>query len=112
MAGHQRDLLDAQTSLEQPAGCLVAQVVEVQVLDLQRAARPPERGADRARVVGEDAVAAGVVLALHADKTQCIESSQVEQRHPLVVAVLLAWILAVTNEHDPDRKSTRLNSSH
>src|SRR3546814_5408710 len=22
-------------------------------------------------------------------------------RHPLVVAVLLAWILAVTNEHDP-----------
>src|SRR3546814_8076410 len=40
-------------------------------------------------------------LALHADKTQCIESSQVEQRHPLVVAVLLAWILAVTNEHDP-----------
>src|SRR3546814_2772181 len=46
----------SQTSLEQPVGGLVAQVVEVQVLDLQRAARPPERGADRARVVGEDAV--------------------------------------------------------
>src|SRR3546814_20718550 len=63
--------------------------------------RSPERGGARARVVGEDAVAAGVVLALHANKTQCIESSRVEQRHPLVVAVLRAWILAVTNEHDP-----------
>src|ERR1700745_3505396 len=57
VAGDERDLLDQKAGFEQPAGRLVAQVVEVQVDDLQLLAGASERRADRPGVVGKHAVA-------------------------------------------------------
>ena len=56
VAGDERDLLDAESGFKQAARALMAQVVEVQVVDAQDLASSGEDVADGLVVAREDAV--------------------------------------------------------
>ena len=86
--GHQRNLFDGQADLEQAAGAFVAEVMEVEVLDVSICASAAERRADGFRVVGEDRILrVSEMLSLRHDEGPGIEPGGGEERDPLVVAL-------------------------
>lgn len=100
--GHQCNLFDGQADLEQTAGAFVAEVVEVEVLDVSIGTGSAERRADRFGIVGEDlTLRPSEILGLRHDEGPGIKSGGGEERDPLVVAGLVARVLAVSDQEHP-----------
>src|SRR5690606_31206427 len=87
------NFLDAVALFEQPRSRLVAQVVEVQVLELEDMDCPSERRADRLGVVGEDQRAVD-------EAPTVLDDLPGIARHleGAVVADLAAWMLHVAEQ--------------
>lgn len=99
VAGDQADLLDGVLRLEQSAGGLVTEVMEVQVLDPQLPARTPERRPHGPGVVGKGALALAAERFLFLQQGPGVEPGGVEQGDLLVIAGLVARVLAIAHHH-------------
>ena len=53
MAGDKGDAFDRQAGFKEAAGCLVPQVMKLEVFDIKMLTGAPKRGADGLRVIGK-----------------------------------------------------------
>jgi hypothetical protein len=105
VAGDEGHLLDRESCLEQAARSLVAQVMEVKVLDPERAASPAERRANRSRVVWEyPPLNRSEVGCLSGDEAPSVEPARGEERYALIIARLVPRILAIPDEEHSTRR--------